>query len=185
MKGRQILRLLRRGFLCLLVSAVFWSWIFTLLTDTGRENKIVIYADMKDFRWKDLAVTLEEKVPETIRFVQVHPFTYAMMNSSDLEQADLYIMTAAQAEEFSRFTAPLPTDLPEELASLPRDESLGGLLLFDAEAGSGAAVDYLNYAYLPGENWYLFFGANSLHLPAEENKEDAAAMITACVLLSL
>ena len=185
MKRKQILRLLSRGFLCLLVSAVFWSWVFTFLTDTGRENKIVIYANMKDFDWKKLAISLEEQAPENNRFVQVHPFSYAMMSSSDLEQADLYIMTAAQAEEFSRFTAPLPAELPEELISLPRDKTLRGLLLFDAETGSGTAVDYLNYAYQPGENWYLFFGANSLHLPAGENKEDTAATETARILLTM
>ena len=217
MKKKQVFRLLEHAFLCLLASAVFWSWIFTFLTDAARENKIVIYANMRDFRWKDLAVSLEESSPENIRFVQVHPFTYALMDSSDLEQADLYVMTEAQAREFARFIVPLPDSLPEALSALARfivplpdslpdalsagsdsalqalsagsdsvlqalsagsDSALQGLLLYDAETGSGVAMEDLNYADQPGQNWYLFFGSGaSRHSDPEKTPESTVLRI--------
>ena len=203
-KAGRILRMLHRGVLCLLACGVLWSWIFTFLTDTGRENKIVLYADMKNFQWQELAVFLEEAAPEGIRFVQVHPFTYAMMNSAGPEQADLYIMTVAQAAEFERLISPwpeTPEDLPPELAPLVRDvppvpsapaeggaegaqeKTFRGLLLYDAETGEGIRPDWLNYGDQPGENWYLFFGIQSLHVPGNENSVDGAAIETARILL--
>ena len=75
MRRRTFFRLIRRFLACLIISAVFWSWIFNFLTDAGPEQKILLYADMREFRWKELAITLEEDLPEGIRWVQVHPFS--------------------------------------------------------------------------------------------------------------
>ena len=168
MNRKLIFRLIRYGAACLAASALLWSWIFTFLTDAPPENKITLYADMKSFRWKELAIALEEEAPDGIRFVQVHPFSYALMNSEGLKQADLYIMTPAQAAEHREWIGPMPGN--QETGG---DEMPEGLLLYNAENGEGAAGSYLNYGEQPGENWYLFFGRQSLHtgeqdLAAEE-----------------
>lgn len=185
MKARSLLRALRRGLLCLAASALLWNWIFNFLTDTGRENKIVVYADMRDLRWKELAAALEDSAPDSIRFVQVHPFAYAMMNSADLEQADLYIMTAAQAREYAGLVAPPRDDLSALSGAVTLDGGLQGLLLRGGGPDSGAASAYLNYDEQPGESWYLFPGAASLHWRSAENSLDDAALETAARLLEM
>lgn len=185
MNVRNVLRILRRGLLCLAASALLWSWIFNFLTDAGRENKIVVYADMKDFRWKELAAALEENAPEGIRFVQVHPFGYAMMNSADLEQADLYIMTASQAWEYAGLIAPPREDLPAQFGPEPLGNGLQGVPLRRAGSDSAAASAYLSYGERPDESWYLFPGAASLHWRSAENSLDDAALETAGRLLEI
>ena len=184
MNRKVFFRLLSRGFLCLLASAVLWSWIFTFLTDAPRERKIVLFADMKDFRWHDLACALEANAPEGIRFVQVHPFTWAMMDSSALEQADLYILTAAQAEEYARFLAPLPASLPPSLTALRPEDGTEGLLLCDPASGTAAAAEFLAYGEHPEERWYLFFGAASLHAAGPEAASDGKAFPVAEALMA-
>ncbi len=163
MNRRKVLRLFHRLILCLIISALFWSWIFNFLTDTSAEQKIVIYADMKDLAWKELSVALEENAPEGIRLVQVHPFSYAMINSDSIRQADLYIMTEAQAEEYADWIS-------------PDGEKIR---LFTAKTGEGTAKQYLHYEEQPGEDWYLYPGKESLHA----GKQDQAALkITDCLL---
>ena len=133
MNRKRIFRLLRYGAACLAASALLWGWIFTFLTDAAPENKITLYAQMRDFRWKELAVALEEEAPEGIRFVQVRPFSYAMMDSGPLARADLYVMTAAQAEEHRDWIGPPPGE-PEAGREAP-----AGLRIYEAERGEGCA----------------------------------------------
>ena len=179
MRRRTFFRLIRRFLACLIISAVFWSWIFNFLTDAGPEQKILLYADMRDIRWKELAITLEEDLPEGIRWVQVHPFSYAMVNSSEVEQADLYVLTAAQAEERAGWLQPVPTSLAAGRETLDRDGVAIGLRLDPA----GAA--YFRFEESGGAPWYLCFGKKSLHNPDLPGAADEAALQTARRLLAL
>ena len=185
MKRKRLFRALRQGLFCLAASALIWSWIFTFLTDTDHAHKIVLYADMGDFAWRELAVTLEEKAPEGIRFVQAHPFTYALMNSADLEQADLYVLTAAQAEEYASLLAPVPDALRGSPLLRTMADGAQGLILYEAASGRGIAGSMLRYAEQPDADWYLFFGARSPHLSQEPPGLDTAAVETARQLIQL
>lgn len=169
MKAKTLFRLIRRFLACLLVSAVFWSWIFNFLTDAAPENRILLYADMPSFRWKELAAVLEEDAPENIRWVKVHPFSYAMMNSSEVETADLYVMTAPQAEQHPDWLTQAPDSLAAGRETLQWDNVIYGIRL------DPAADEYFRYKEQEAGPWYLFFGARSTHLPgAPEAKDDAA-----------
>ena len=168
-------RLIRRFLACLLFSAVLWSWIFSLLSDPGPDRRILLYADMPSFRWKELAVALEEQAPEGISRVRVHPFSYAMMNSAEVETADLYVMTAAQAREHPDWLGPGPAPRP------PRRGAPGAVRGIRLDP---AADSFFLFSRQEAGPWYLFFGARSLHLSGPEAKDDAAARI-AETLLSL
>ena len=54
-----------------------------------------------------------------------------------------------------------------------------GVKIWDAASGTGAAEDYLGYE--PGEDYYLFFNADSPHL----SSGDGAALRVAEELLKL
>lgn len=155
---RKLLRVLRRGLACLCVSAVLWAWIFTLVTDASPAQKIVLFANLKEGRWHELAAALEKDAPEGIRFVQAHPFSYALMNSDSLRQADLYVMTPAQALEFADWIDPEKR-----------------MLLYSAGTASGAAVSFLDYAERPGEDWYLYFGVSGLHAGGLDHAAESVA----------
>ena len=177
-KSGKISRVLTHLLAWALVSAILWSWVFTFLTDASRENKVVLYADMAEIRWKDLAVAMEEEMPAGIRLFQAHPFSYAMMNSADVELADLYIMTAAQAEERLDWLTAAPAGLADGRETLILGEETLGIRLDPAWA------EWLSYGEQPGQPWYLFFGKESLHLSALPGAVDDAGEFFAERLLT-
>ena len=187
-RRKQISRMAGHGLLALLGAAFLWSWIFTsFLTDTDPGQKVVLYANMRQIRGRELAIRMEEAAPAGIRFAQARPFSHALMNSDALRTADLYIMTAEQAEEYRDWIAPLPAGLPEKAKRAevlavsgleeekPEEKTEAGIRIFDGAAGEGALAELLSYGDQPGEDWYLFFGRHSLHT----GEQDAAAIVIA------
>ena len=186
--GKNLLRLLPSFFLWMIVSLLLWSWVFNLLTDTDRAHKITLYADMHVLKDRELAIRLEEDLPEGIRLVQVHSFDYALMDSVSLETADLYVMTAAQASEHADWLC----SLPPEWASLPDglvlEGAAVGLCLYSAgsePAEKAVAASCFNYDEAPDQSWYLCFGRGGFHLQSLENGVDNAALPVVRRLLAL
>ena len=95
------------------------------------------------------------------------------MDSAALEKADLYITTESQMMEYLDWIAPLPEGMTGE--SLILDGVPTGLRIFRAETGEGAAKSYLNYTEQPGEDWYLFFGKESLHTGEKDHAAEEIA----------
>ena len=91
--------------LWLMFSAVFWGWIFTIVTDAPAEEKVTVYCYVSEIRDKDLAVALEENRPEGIRMIKVHPFDYVMMNIERMEDGDIFILPESQIETYSELLA--------------------------------------------------------------------------------
>ena len=75
---RNIWSQLHRFVFWALISIVFWGWIFTLITDAPAARKVTLYVNTNAPRDKELVLKLEEDLPEGIRFVKVHPFSYAV-----------------------------------------------------------------------------------------------------------
>ena len=91
--------------LWLMFSAVFWGWIFTIVTDAPAEEKVTVYCYVSEIRDKDLAVALEENRPEGIRMIKVHPFDYVMMNIERMEDGDIFILPESQIETYEELLA--------------------------------------------------------------------------------
>ncbi len=184
---KRILSRLHEYILWLLLSAVLWGWIFTMLTDTAPEKKITVFIDgpCEDTA---LALELEKAMPEGIRMVRVHPFTYAMFDEKELTGADLYVVPAFRAMEYrDSFLSPSGADL-SDLGTPWSGEEGGpaGVLIYDGSAGTGAAESYIGYeAEAPGEDWVVFFGSRSLHAARFTGQGDDAALPVARALLSL
>ena len=173
----------------LLLSAVFWGWIFSsFVSDTAPEKKITIYIDAPQVADTALDVALEEHLPPGIRMVRAHPFSYAVFDTDALLGADIFIVPASHAAEyidsFSPLRGVLLTD-PEE-----RWEHNGvayGLRVYDADACLGSGEEYIDYA-VPGqapEDYYLFFGTGSLHAASLTGNGDDAAIEISRVFLSM
>ncbi len=186
---RRGMRVFSHMLLWALAAAVFWSWIFTFLTDAPRVEKVTVYADMQTLEDRALAIRLEEHLPEGIRMIQVHAFRYAMLDASALETADLYIVTEAGAREHLSWL----TDLPEGWSGkeengaklLCLEGRTVGIRIYDHADGRGAAASYLSYGERPGEDWYLCFGNGGYHLPALAHGVDCASEAVAEELLRL
>ena len=142
-----------------IVATIFTGWIFTNVTDTKAANKVEIFINAYETENMELRLELEENLPEGIRMIKVHRFTEALFGDRTFLNADIYIVRASDVEEL-------------------RDAFSGeGIKVYDAETGRGAADGFISY-WVPGaesEDYYLFYGINSLHT----GKQDTAAFYVA------
>ena len=142
-----------------IVAAIFTGWIFTNVTDTKAAKKVEIFVNAYEMENMELRLELEENLPEGIRMIKVHRFTEALFGDRTFLNADIYIVRASDVEEL-------------------RDAFSGeGIKVYDAETGRGAADGFISY-WVPGaesEDYYLFYGINSLHT----GKQDTAAFYVA------
>ncbi|MBQ8556380.1 MAG: hypothetical protein IJ438_10990 [Clostridia bacterium] len=170
----------------LMLSVFIWGWIFTFLTDAAPENKIVLYIDAPVSATKELALALEETGAEAIKLVKVHPFTHAMMDSAPLEQSDLYIVSASAVGTYADWFVPLPEALLDAGEVFTLEGTPMGLRIYDHASGTGAASQHVAYtAEGKAEDYYLFFGRQSLHVDTNEGAADNLAIDYARTLLTL
>lgn len=148
--------------LWLLVSALFWSWIFTFVTDTSPEKKVTVYCKVPEIQDIALAAALEERAPEGLRMIKVHSFDYVMFGLDAFYQGDIFIVPASEIETYA-----------DALALI---EGKRDVKAYDAASGAGIAMDYIRYDQ---EDYYLYLGSGSKHL------EDGKALEVARQLLNM
>ena len=170
-----------------LLGAVVCGLVFTRLTDAPAREKVTLVTGVYQCRDAALSVELTEGRPEGIRLVRVHPMEYYLVNSPENEGADLYLLSAAAAEEKQALFLPLAELGMEIPDALCWDGVAYGIPMYDALSGQGRAEDYVTY--LPEdadpEDFYLLFGAGSLHCGTQNGGLDDAAIQVARQLLAM
>ena len=159
---KKILSQLHTFVLWALVSAMFWSWVFTFVTDTSPDRKVTVYVKAPELRATELAVALEASMPEGLRMIQVHAFDYVMFGVDEFYRGDIFILPGSERETYAELLAPL--------------DATGDALIYDAAAGKGVATEYIRYG---GEDYFLYLGTGSTHLT------DGKAQAVARALLAL
>ena len=186
---RNIFSQLHEYMLWLLLSTVLWSWIFaSFLTDTKPEYKVVLYVDAYRCADTELSAALETQLPDGLRMIRVHPYSYAVFDTAALQNADLYIFPASRAEEYRDSFAPLTAPEADVVDRLWEKNGVPyGICVFDAAAGRGAAAEFITYTSPeePAEDFYLFFGVNGLHAAALTGTGDDAALEVCRTLLAM
>ena len=168
-RGKAILRGLGRFFpaavLWALIAVIGIGFIFTRITDTDPKNKIVIYADCEITGAAALAEQLEQGLEGAVKMVKIHPFSYAMFNSDQLKNADLFLVPDSHRAEY------------EAWFGAPKE----GLLFCDPGNGQSAAESWFQFTKEGAEPeiWRLYLGAASPH------REDGLALKAAELLLAL
>ena len=119
--------------------------------------------------------------------VQVRPFSYAMMGGESIENADLYIVGASQAETYRDWFGPLPQGLQNAGEVMEMNGIPMGVKVYDAATRTGAAAAFILYEdpSKPAEDYYLFCGIGSLHVQGHENALDDQAVSCALQLMEL
>ena len=172
-----------------LASVLLWGWVYTRVNDAPREKKVTVFINAVDIDDHALAVRLEEHLPAGIRKIKVHDFEYQMI-SSDVK-GDIYVVRASQLEQMLREKpeAVLPITAPEGCIGYDYGGNCYGLRIFDAASQTGAgAGKYIRYAdpdELQQEDYYLCFGAETIHVLGADGAVDNAAWEVAMDLLSL
>ena len=141
---------------------IFGSFIFYQITDTTAEKKITIYMDGVMTGEDQLAARLEEMLPDSIRMVKIHPFSYVMFGGNELRGADLFIVPDSRVRNYKDWF-----------------ESGESRIMYDPESGRAVAGDtFLYTADGKDETWRLYIGAESVH------REDGLAQQAAEKLIS-
>ncbi len=148
--------------LWLLASALFWGWIFTIVTDTSPEKKVTVYCRVPAIQDTALAAALEEDMPEGLRMIKVHSFEYVMFGTDEFDRGDVFIVPASEEADFVKDLLPVEGGQPAKV--------------YDAAAGEGAATEYIQYG---DEDYYMYLGSGSVHL------EDGAALAVARAILAM
>ena len=141
------------------IAMIFTGFVFNQITDTVPENKIVVFADCEIQNAPDLAEKLERELNGAVRMVKIHPFTYAMFDSSRLKQADLYLIPESHREEYREWYT-----------------QENGLTVFDPSSGVCATGAW--FVYNPSETYCLYIGKSSVHLE-DGLARQAAELLTA------
>lgn len=172
--------------LWLVISTVFWLWIFTLITDTTPARKVVLYANVAELSDPGLAIELEKELPEGIRMIKAHNSSYFMFDSNAVVLGDFFLLPTSAVEEYISDYCPIsPEDFPNAPGFYMADGVCYGILAYDAQTGEGVASSFIRYydpaGELPNEDFYLLFNTNSLHC----GTQDRAAFEVAAHLLEL
>ena len=181
MKG--ILKNWHRYLLWLTVSFFFWAWIFTLITDAPAAKKLVLYADCPAMERQALDDALEADMPDSVRFVEARVFSDEMFQPSNLAAGDVYILSGQQIERYLPSCIPLPESAFPGRRLYEAEGKAYGVCVYDE--GQGVAIGTKYVAYIPGETYYLFFNASSLHLGSWNSSPDDAAILAARAFLVL
>ena len=179
-KAKLIARQIPLLILCLMFSVLVWSFVFNLIRDTDAAHKLVVYvhADVPDSR--GFSVRLEEGRGEGIRMVCVHPFEYALMDSSELVRSDLFVLPESDLEAYFDWLAPVPEPLRGAGELWTSEDGEPYAVRLPEEAGDGRWIRYEG-----AETLWLAFGAQSAHLPGNAEAADAEAVALAEELLML
>ncbi|MBR1757785.1 MAG: hypothetical protein IJ744_03545 [Lachnospiraceae bacterium] len=149
--------------LWLIVAVMFWGWIFSLKTDTSAEKKVMVFADVDAMDEVGLSAKLEEEMPEGIRMVQAHPFSYVIFNENLLVNADVFIVPENEIEELLDTFAPMEREEGETYYEV--DGVAYGKKIYDAATKEGPAKTFITYTTDKddSQDYYLFYGIYSLH----------------------
>ncbi|MBR3382257.1 MAG: hypothetical protein IKG85_04385 [Clostridia bacterium] len=174
-----------RYLLWLLCSVILWGFVFTLITDAPKARKVVIYADTPSLMDAELADELGKDLPEGIRLIKVHPFSYAAFDTGAPAEADIYVLSREQAEMNAEFLSAVPVKDPHD----PECEGrVIGWLIHSDPAGYSAADSFFGY-YAQGEtvslDYVVCFNKNSVHIRSFTGTGDDAAVEIAERLLLL
>lgn len=145
----------------LLAAVIFSSFVFYQITDTDPAHKIAIYVNGTVRNEAQLAARLEKELPDSIRMVQIHPFSYAMFGSAALMGADLFIVPDSERSQFADWFVPGEEGIP----------------VYEPEKGISVAETW--FLYDGKETYRLYTGAGSPHL------EDGLARRAAELLLDM
>ena len=161
--------------LWLVASTILWLWIFTFLTDAPAAKKVTLYADVPGLAEPGLSVALEESMPAGITMIRAHAFDYFMFGDPRTGGGDLYVLPVSAFAEYRGILSPI--NPPEGTDCFYDGDTAYGVKVYDAASCEGAALDYIRYTgeELPAEDYYLFFGKDSLHTGAQDMAAYAVA----------
>lgn len=180
-RSRKISELIPAFVIWLIVSIVFWGWIYTLITDTTAEYKICIAVDSIIADQTAFNAALEKDLRGNIRMIRAYPFTYAMMSDISLQNADILIIREENIPDYRIYIAALP-EIETDLGKVVMDEEKPVGIRIDPER-AGLLKQFTGIENK--EAFILCFGKNSIHLNGNPAAIDNESIYYAGILLGM
>ena len=158
---KNILRQLLLYIMWSIIAGLAVSFIFNQVTDTVPAKKVTIFADVPSMSSAELEAELGKDLPEGIKMVKAHTFSYSMFGMAGDNQSDIFIVKKSDVEEYIENFAPLSGFLaPRDIYQYYMHDGVPyGVLV--KSSGPGIAASYIEYE--EGEEYYMFFGKLSPH----------------------
>ena len=179
---KKLLSNIHRYVLWALISFLLWAWVFTFLTDTARKNKVVIYSGVPGLFTGELEQELSKALPDGIKMIKVHSFSYAMFDTSDAEKADIYLLTPEEVSDFESVILPFEETKAD---SIEKDGKALGQMLCSPDHAGVRAADFFEQGVIPEEGVCLCYSSGSVHVGEMNGSDDAAAVLVAEKLFEL
>ncbi len=180
---KRFLNLIPLLILWAMACGLFWGFVFSRITDAPADQKIVIYIDAETPGAAKLADILFDSRSQHIRLVEVRPFSFAMMNSSSLENADIYIVPESSVSTYREWFEPADDGWIPAAPFYSVDDDFWGALVFPSFRSSSTLHEYINFTNNKDENYFLLFGRRSLHFAAHPDAVDDEAVRFAELLI--
>ena len=184
--------------LWIFVIIILWNGVFDVLTGIPAEEKIVVFVASYDKFFPE-GNHLQQDLPDGIKMVDIHlraPTTMyfdAYLAIYGYLQGDILILPESVAQKvlFPEYFSEISEKHLQELPHLDVWQEAGkayGLKIYDCDSHQ-SVISGLNFGQdKQEENYYLFFGLNSVHLGDLSNGStgvtDSGAIIIARRLLS-
>lgn len=123
----------------LAVSALVWGFTVARLSDVKPKERVSLYTTAAIRDEAEIARWIEAQSPGGVKRARVKEFRYFMFGRDELETGDVFLVAESEINQFSDW-------FEGEGVLLPENSRLSKSL-----------------ALLPGENYRLFPGANSVH----------------------
>lgn len=183
----------------ILAVCIFWSWLFGMLTQVTKEEKIVVFIGSGSLSF-DRYDELNKARPEYILELELNVHTTAEKNFSEslnifgIGESDILILPESYLQNestevvYAEISAAYCSLLPN-LGTLERNGKVYGLKIHDKETHE-SLISCLDYGEGDGEeNYYILFNRKSMHLGELSSSEGASerdgAIVIARRLLSL
>ena len=183
----------------IVMAAFFWNWIFGILTQAKPEEKVSVFIGSYS-NFYEKYTELNESRPDYLKTVEVNAYkvdsfyfsTYLSVFGYD--EGDILILPESKTDKeglAGRFGAITQEylDLLPSLGYMEKNGQTYGIRVHDKATGE-SLVNYIDYgAGEKEEDYYLFFGKNSLHTgkmsPNAGNAERDGAIRIAQRLMTL
>ena len=193
--------------LALMGAALITGGIFLNADNVPVRKKITFFVNTFQSSAKDLENELYEARPEGITRVRAHMFSYSLLSTKEIQEADVFIIHESDMDSFKENFTPLTafSAAHSELEYLLVDGVPAAVKIYDAGSDTGAARSFLHYripepepgqpvevnpeaVYTENEDYYLFFSNESRHsrgLSGEDGTGDDAAVEMVLYFLTL
>ena len=164
----------------IIISSLVWSWIFMLANDTSASKKITLYVDANSVNGTEFSELLEEGMPQKLKMIKIHTSSDTSFDSFALVGADLFIVKGSDAEKYIDSFAKL--EEKEGVEYYYHGGTAYGIKVYDKDTKKGSATRFISYE---DDDYYLFFGARSVHLGDINGSADDYSFVIADKIMKI